>query len=267
MRGDLDADEDLEDVGLDHQGHQLRIIGQVDAGFCGEFQRVAVLLLPVDQDVQQLLGLRLVTDEIVVDQEAAGEALRAHGLELGDHLLVALEPGPAAEDGDDVAKLAQERTTPRELHRCERVAFGLDQVEARRRHRLHVGLVLLLVALEHRLAAGERGQELRPGLLGFADEASVAEIDELGFRHRAVRTADDDRRFLAAQLQQDLVHAPRLHDHAGDADDIEAVEIVEVDLLDVLVEQLDAAMRRDERGQGRQSSADDVAALLAGLER
>ena len=45
----LDADEDADDVGLDHQPHQLGVVGQVDRRLGEEGQRVTVPLLPGDR--------------------------------------------------------------------------------------------------------------------------------------------------------------------------------------------------------------------------
>ncbi len=194
------------------------------------------------------------------------EAGDADGVELGQHLWNRLHARPAAEDGDDVAELTEERAAAGELQRGHRIARRLDDVVARRRHRLHVGLLRLLVAIERLLPARQGVEELRPGFLGLADEANVAKVDELGFGHGDIGTADDNGRVHLPELEQDLTHPCRLDHHAGDADDIEAIEVFEVDRLDVLVHHLDGAMRGGKRGERRKRASHHPATLVAGLE-
>ena len=65
----LDADEGRDEVGFDHQIHELRIVGQVDRRFREEGQRIAVALLPGDHVAEHLLDRLLVADQVVVDDE------------------------------------------------------------------------------------------------------------------------------------------------------------------------------------------------------
>jgi hypothetical protein len=63
-------------------------------------------------------------------------------------------------------------------------------VESRRRHRRQVGLPRLLVALA--VPAGMPvAQELRPGLLGLADENDVGQVAEVVLPHGHPRATDD----------------------------------------------------------------------------
>ena len=67
--GALDADEGGDEVGLDHQLHQLGVVGQVDRGLGEEGQRIALPLLPGDHLAEHLLDRLLVADQVVVDDE------------------------------------------------------------------------------------------------------------------------------------------------------------------------------------------------------
>ena len=169
------------------------VVGEVDAGLGREPQRVVVLFHPGMMSSQQLLGLLLVADEVVVDDERRVEAGLAHVVELGHELLGLLHPRLAAEDHDDVAELALERAAARELQRARRVAVDLEQVVARPRHLGHVG-----AARPARSASstgrprGEVVEELRPGGLGLADEHDVAQaVEERSSSTETYGAADD----------------------------------------------------------------------------
>ena len=157
----LDADEHAAEVGPVHQLQQFGIVGQVDAGLGGQPQRIAVLLHPGDDLLQQRLGLLLVADEVVVDDERRVEAGPAHVVQFGHQLLGLLDPRPAPVDHDDVAELALERAAARVLQRPGGVPIDLQQVVARARHLRHVGRLRLFVPRLDGVAAGEVVEELR----------------------------------------------------------------------------------------------------------
>ena len=82
----LDADEDRGEVRLAHQLQQLVVLRDVERHLGHELDRIAVLLLPLGQRVQQLLGFLLVADEVVVDDEDVAQAEPVDLLHLGHHL-------------------------------------------------------------------------------------------------------------------------------------------------------------------------------------
>ena len=106
-----------------------------------------------------------------------------------------LDARPPAEDRDDVAELALERAAARELHRRRHVAVHLEQVVARPAgNRATSVRCACCVPLRHVGAARDRAQELRPRVVGLADETHVAGADELALGDRDVRAADRDDR-------------------------------------------------------------------------
>ena len=143
-------------------------------------------------------------------------------------------------------------TAARELHAAEQVVLHLEQVETRRRHLGHVGLLGLFVA---RLMAAlfPFAQEARPGFLRLADEDDVGQLAEVIFLDRDPRAADDREHVALFQLGQNLVHPPPLHAHAGQADDVGPGEAVEVDRLDIFVDERDGMLGRRQGRQQRQS--------------
>lgn len=65
----LDADKDNTDIGIDHELHQLVIVGKIDRGFGKECHWIVVAFLPGHDVAQDLLDRLLVADEIVIDDK------------------------------------------------------------------------------------------------------------------------------------------------------------------------------------------------------
>ena len=128
--------------------------------------------------------------------------------------LAGLDPRAAAERDDDVAELALKRAAARKLQAAEAVVLHLEQVEPRRGHLAHVGLFELLVAILMQPVLPFR-QELRPGVLGLADEDHVGELAEIIFLDGDPRPAHDAETAAALELGEDLLHPEPLHAHAG----------------------------------------------------
>ena len=59
----------VREVRLPHELQQLVVLRDVQRDLGHELDRVAVRLLPLGERLQQLLGLLLVADEVVVDDE------------------------------------------------------------------------------------------------------------------------------------------------------------------------------------------------------
>ena len=110
-----------DDVGLDHELHQLVVLGEVERGLGEEHQRIAVAASARRSTswssslIAFLLPMRLSST-----MKTSVQLLRAQRFELGDDLRRGLQARPAAEHDDDVAELAGERAAARELHDCRR---------------------------------------------------------------------------------------------------------------------------------------------------
>ena len=91
-------------------------------------------------------------------------------------------------------------------------------------------------------------------LFRFPDEAHIAQALERSFVHCDQWPAHGDQRRKRSQSPQNLAHALGLHDHAGDADHVEASKAVEVNRLDVLINDDDFVLRWDECRHRHQGS-------------
>ncbi len=184
----------------------------------------------------------------------------ADGVELGEDLGAGLDPRAPAEGDDDVAELALERASARELQAAEGVVLHLQQVEPRRRDLGHVGLLGLLVALGVP-ALPPFVEEPRPGFLGLADEDHVGQVAEIILLDGHPRAARHAEAAALLQLGEDLLHAEPLHAHPRDADDVGPLATLPVDRLDVLVDQGDRVLARRQRRQQRQARHRQVGPL------
>ena len=91
-------------------------------------------------------------------------------------------------------------------------------------------------------------EELRPGLLGLADEDHVGETLEIVLHDRDERPADDGEHAPVLEIGQDFLHPMALDAHPGDPDDVGAGTAIVVDRFDVLVHEGDGvALRREGR--------------------
>ncbi len=113
--------------------------GQIDARLGRQTQRVVMLFHPGDDLFQERLGLLLVSDEVVVDDESGVEPGSAHVVQFGHQLVRVLHSRLAPEDHDDVAELALKWTASRVLQCPRRVAIDLEQVISRAWDLGHVG--------------------------------------------------------------------------------------------------------------------------------
>ena len=217
--------------------------------------------------VEQGLGLLLVADEVVVDDEGRVEPGPAHVVELGHQLIGILDPRAAAVDHDDVAELALKRTAARVLQRAGGVAIDLEQIEARPRHLDHVGRLRLArsasaVGLPRAKSSRNCGQVVsasptnltshRPSKNSSCTETNGPPTTVKIFSSRSWSRIWRVRIFL--------------HVHAGHADDVVVAQRFPVDLLDVLVEQVHVVIAA-QAGDGGERTRDHRAALVARIER
>ena len=99
---------------------------------------------------EERLLVRQVTKVLVLVDESnvVGSAkLLNKRIEFGNYLLAGFQSWATSKSHNDVAELALKRTTSRNLHAAEHVAFHLQQIEPGRRHCRHVGLVGLFVTV------------------------------------------------------------------------------------------------------------------------
>ena len=127
----------------------------------------------------------------------------------------------------------------------------LQQIEARRRYPVHIGLVGLLVS------GGDTSllpvhEEPWPGFLGLADKDDICEIAKVAFVDADPRTADNRECAEPLELSQDLSHAHALHDHPGYPNDVGFGAPGEIDWLDILINDCQPVMRWGDRCEQRQ---------------
>src|SRR5262249_3314718 len=150
-------------------------------------------LLPFDQPGQEGFNRLLIADQIVVDEiDLAAIAELAQAVELGQYLVSCFRARVAAIEFDDVAELAGERATARELNTDIQVLLELEQIEARDRALCDIGLEFL--GFEHAsvIAAFPRGDEVGNDRLGLTEHPEVG----LAINRRArsdIRAANHDR--------------------------------------------------------------------------
>ena len=211
---------------------------------------------------EQLLGLALVADEVVVHHEDLAEAEAVDLLDLGHHLGHRLGARPPPVHHDDVAELAVEGAAPGELDGHGPVAVDLQEVEAGQRRVEHAGLLVLAVL---GLPGARRVvlQELRPRVLRLVHEDHVDLAAQLLRAERGEGAADHHELPAPPELRDDLEHPLLVDDVPGDAHDVGVG--VEVDRLDVLVTQDDVVLPGGETGhRGEREVRIDAALVQAG---
>ena len=67
--GGFDTQEDAFKAGVHHHGHQFVVGGEVDGGFRGKAEGIAVVDLPLLQHRQEQLHVALVANEVVIHQK------------------------------------------------------------------------------------------------------------------------------------------------------------------------------------------------------
>ncbi len=235
--GRLDAGEDREEIRRGHEIEQLRVIGEIERRLGRELERITSFPLPDDQLGQELLERALVADKVVVDEvDMAAIAEVVERLQLAQHLGIALRARHPAEQFDDVAELAVEGTSARELHADIEIVLELQQVEARYRAGRDVDRELLGLEDAGAGPALPGAHEIRHDRLGLADDEELRLGKCLGTGHR-VRPADDNRRSAAPRVGHDIHRAHPLRQHAAGHDDVGPVDIFVAQFLGVGIDQ------------------------------
>ena len=249
--GGLDAQEHGVEPGLDHGIHQLAHAGEIDARLRVQSERIPPGLLPLGDHRQQLHRLALVADEVVVDQEdRAPPPQPVQGVELLDDLVRRLGPGHLAVELDDVAELAVERTSARELHAHRPVALHVDEVEARHRGPGHVGLPGLPVH-DLRGAVGQVAQELGKDLLGLVQH-EVGHAFDLVMERGGMRPPGHHRDPGPVAPRDDVLERGSLHDHGGREHHVGPFQVRVLQRRHVHVHDAERVLGREHRGDGEQ---------------
>ncbi|MEY9897892.1 hypothetical protein ABIA44_002066 [Bradyrhizobium sp. USDA 329] len=236
-----------------HQLQQLRIVGEVDRGFRGEFEGIAVRALPFGEPWQELPQRLLVADEIVVDEvEMAAVAHPIERLELDEHLLDRLGPRHAPVELDDVAEFAGEGTAPRILHTEIEIVFEPEQVETRHRRLGDVGLEFRRGEDAGPRAAFPGRDEFVDDALGLAEHPEVGPLIEVGARG-GIGTADDHRLASGAAELDQAQRVGLLRHHPAGEHDVGPGEIVVAERRRVAIDQPDRPALGQHRGDGDQA--------------
>ena len=248
----LDAQEHAADARGPHQSQELGIVGQVERGFGGEVEWMAVRVAPLRNRRQQDFGARLVANEIVVDDEhSIAPARRVQLVELGQHLRDGFRARTASIDFDDVAELAVERAAARVLHRHGAVALHPDQTQVGQRAARHGGPLGGLVHGTRRALLQVASQFVHQ-VLGLADHHMV------GMQLRRRQAAGDGTAHHRLQPTRmaavnDGHQALALHVHTADHGDVGPREVGVRQPLDVGIDQALVPVRGQQRGNGHQA--------------
>src|SRR6185295_3881450 len=130
----LNTQEGAIESGLPHPLEQLRVFGEVDAGFGDKGKGTFVPFLPLGQVRQKFLYVLFVTDEIVVDNEdRSAPSSVTQCIELGEHLRIALGSRNSSVDFNDVTELTIEWTPARVLNGHRTITLHISEFEIRHR--------------------------------------------------------------------------------------------------------------------------------------
>ncbi len=237
----LDADEDGHEVRLPHQLEDLGLLGHVQGRLAGELQRVVVLLLPCDEVREHVPRRLAVGDEVVVDEVDHGRmaGLADDRVELGAHLLGALQPRLASVELRDVAELAPVGTARRELQRSDEVALQRGRLVGRCRE---VGERQPLLRLQPDLGRRPRQvavEDRHEFVRGVADLAHVEVVEVRVLFGGAGHRGTAEHRHLACGVRAlgDLVDLRLLDVHARHEHRVGPGEFLRGGALDVLVDE------------------------------
>jgi hypothetical protein len=245
--GTFDADEDSDEIGALHQHQKLGIVGEIERGFGGELERIIARFEPRCEFRQKRLDGLFVADEVVVDEvDMAAIAEAIERVELGKHLRVGLGARHPPVKLDDVAKLAGERAAARELHADVEIVVEFQQIEARDRRLGHVDLKFLRLELSFARARFPGFDEFADDVLGFAEDAKVGRLIEMGKR-RDAGAADGDGFAVGAAEIDDVERVALLRHHPAGEDQIGPAQVVVAQFLGVAIDQPQRPGRRQQR--------------------
>src|SRR5262249_50021897 len=127
----FDAEKDLVEIGITQQAQQFLVSDDVNTGLGIERQGSALSGVPPGQGLQKLSGIGAMPDKIIVGEKNHGNTGSSPGFYLAQHLVDRFEAHFTAEDDNDVAELAAERTASGTLDNSVRVTTS-HEVQARR---------------------------------------------------------------------------------------------------------------------------------------
>jgi hypothetical protein len=272
VRG-LDADKDGVEPGLEHEVHELLVVGEVDGDLCVK-GKTGLALAPLDEGGEYLLlEALLVADKIVVDEkDRATPAEGKEAVEFGDDLVGGLCARAMAKERSDVAELAVIGAAARELDVHRTVAVEIEQVPARGRGLLDVREGVGGVdAFE--LAVFQVGEEERQGDLGLTQDQVVDGGKLVRFAGEK-RSTGDDRNAEGIAARDDVLGGFLLDDHTSEKDIVSPEEVVVGELGNVHVDQLEIPVLREQGGDGQKTErrcarlfADELESVLEAPER
>ncbi len=251
-RGRFNADKDFFEPGLDHQGAQFRVIGEIHGRFGEKSHAGPRALPPLDQRAQQCLGPLFVANEIVVHNEHhVLPPAPAQRIQLGNQLRRRFRAGHASVHHDDVAKFAIERAATRELHGHRHIISEFDEVPARHRG---LGDFRTVRAAINGLqpATPQVFHDLWHHFLGLAQN-EVLNLRECFMPGGEQRSACDDGLLQGRAPRHDFVHRILLHQHRAQQHIIRPAQVFILEPLHVQVHQLELPLRRQHRGHRQQS--------------
>ena len=215
--------------------------------------------MPLANFGQQQLGVALVADEVVVDQEDRTAPTQVvEVLQLGNELLGSLGAWFAAVEHDDVAELAIEWAAPGELHAHRVVGIELKQIEAGNRRCRHIGLFAFRGEASAALAALDGFDEHRQGDFTLIEHLEISQVQLRCIGSGAGEGAANGHRqttlFGVGNLHG---HVVLLDDHSGNDHQLSPVPLGFGDLTHIAVHQLHLPLlgqqgRHGDHAKGRQ---------------
>src|SRR5690242_4520226 len=173
----FNADENSEEVAAPEHFQQFLIVRQIERSLGRELEWIIVFLDPIFERGQESLDGFLIADQIVVDEiDMAAVAEPVKSFQLGEHLRMGFGSRRAAIELDDVAELAREWATARELHADIEILVEFQKVVARNWRFGHIDL-------EFRRLKSTLALPLLPGRDEFVEDAfSLANHAEIRSR-------------------------------------------------------------------------------------
>ena len=253
--GRFDAQEHRLEPRLGHHPHHLLIRGEIHGGLGGEAERIPPLDLPLLDGRQQQLGVALVADEVVVHQEdGATPAQVVERLQLSHQLLGCLGARLAPVQHDDVAELALERATTRELHAHRVVGVELKQIEAGHRRGGHVRLLAVGAEAAAALPPFDGFDKQGQGDLTLIEHLEIGQLDLGRIGRGAGEWSTHRHRQTPLFGTGDLLgHVGLLHDHPGDHHQLGPGPFGLAHLPHIAVHQLHLPVLGQQGGHGHQA--------------
>jgi len=253
IRG-LDADEDEAEIGLGQAIDEIQALAQVDGSLREIPKRFSAFAVPGGERLADGLGPLGIADEIVVGKKDRAPVARGvDGLKFRQDVLHRLVAGHPAEEVDDIAEFASERTSARSLHGHAVVVGMLDEVVAGKgRH----GQVRGGAAPNDLTGSAgfNRFQNQWQGLLAFAGHHEVASGRKRLFGGRGyIRSADHHRLAMPVRFGHAGEKSLALDEHGRNHDNIGKFPVLFGQRSDIEVNEAWCPVFGQQRGHGEQA--------------